>query len=121
MADKKHVLIIEDDYALSDASKMILEFSGYEVSNAYNGKEALAFLKHTTPDVIILDILMPIMDGRDFLRHFKNEKEIPVLALSNLDARDEVQQILDLGASRYALKSNASPQVLVELVDQMLN
>ena len=116
----KHVLIVEDDMALADAFKLVLGFSGFSVTNAYNGKEALEYLESNTPDVIVLDILMPVMDGREFLKNFDNEKNIPIIALSNLDGKKEVEQLRDLGVSKYVLKASVAPQTLVELVNTTL-
>ena len=121
MAEKTSVLVVEDDYALNDAFKIVLSVSGFDVETVYNGKEALEYLSTHTPDVIILDILMPIMDGREFLKAFENESQIPILALSNLDARSEIDQILELGATKYALKSSASSHELVNLVRETMS
>ena len=117
---KPQVLIVEDDFALSDAFGMILNVSGYDVHVAHNGKEALDYLESHLPDAVILDILMPVMDGRDFLRHYKNEHKVPIVALSNLDAKADIEEVLSLGASRYLLKSSVTPDKLTTLVKDMI-
>lgn len=117
---KKSVLVVEDDHALNDAFSIVLGVGGFDVTTVYNGQEALDYLKTNTPDIIVLDILMPVMDGREFLKAFDNAGNIPILALSNLDARSEIDQIIELGASRYALKSSASSHELIALVNDTL-
>ncbi len=117
MAKKlQFILVVEDDLALSDAFNMILTHSGFKVHNSHNGKEALDYLSKHTPDIILLDILMPIMDGREFLKHFDNKKHIPIVVLSNLDSKTDIEQLINLGATTYMLKSSVSPDVLVKLV-----
>lgn len=121
MSDTKAtILIIEDDSALSDAFSMILHHKGYSPVTAYNGCEALDYLEQNSPHVILLDILMPVMDGREFLVNFENPQKIPVIALSNLDAKSDIEQIVKLGATSYTLKSSITPDVLVELIEQHL-
>ena len=114
------VLIIEDDPALNDAFTMTLQHAGFLTATAHNGKEALEVLAKTKVDIIILDILMPVMDGREFMQRFDNRTHIPVIALSNLDARSEIEYIKSLGITTYMLKSTASPMSLIELVTETL-
>jgi CheY-like chemotaxis protein len=121
MAEKKpHVLIVEDDFALSDAFGMILTASGYEVHRAHDGKEALEYLEGHMPDAVLLDILMPVMDGREFLKNFKNDTHVPIVALSNLDAKDDIEEVLTLGASRYILKSSVTPETLTKIIKEII-
>jgi DNA-binding response OmpR family regulator len=117
----QHVLVVEDDPALSDAFSIVLRKAGYEVAVAFNGKEALQKVDSSTPDLILLDLLMPIMGGKEFLEKFENTNDIPVIVLSNLDTRSDIQEVLDLGASRYMLKAWASPNELVKLVQETLS
>lgn len=114
------ILIVEDDTALSDAFGMILDKQGFAVDKAYNGRDALDKIKASKPDLILLDLLMPVMDGKAFLKGFKNTHNVPVIVLSNLDEKSEIQEVLDLGATRYMLKAWASPTELVKLVDETI-
>lgn len=117
---KRRILIVEDDTALSDAFGMILDKQGFSVDKAYNGRDALEKIQDHRPDLILLDLLMPVMDGKAFLKGFKNDHNIPVIVLSNLDEKNEIQEVLDLGATRYMLKAWASPNELVKLVGETL-
>lgn len=110
------VLLVEDDFALADAFSMILKFAGHEVQTAPNGQEALNYLKKSTPDLILLDLLMPVMDGREFLDAFENPKNIPIVVLSNLDSRTQIEDLSDKGAVGYVLKSSITPDTLGTLV-----
>lgn len=114
------ILIVEDDFALSDAFSMILTHSGYEVFCAHHGKEALDYLENHVPDLILLDILMPVMDGREFLRNFPNTQNVPIVALSNLDSKADIEEVISLGAQRYMLKSSVTPATLTDLVEEAL-
>jgi len=115
----KKILIVEDDQALNDAFTMILG-TDYEVDAAFDGQEALDLTSKKDYDLILLDLLMPVMDGKEFLRAFKNSKQIPVVVFSNLDAKTDIEEVTQLGAARYMLKSWASPRELHKLVGDML-
>ncbi len=117
----KKILIVEDDFALSDAFSTTLTLSGYDTFIAENGKKALHYLEDHTPDMILLDVLMPVMDGREFLRKFKNTHGIPVVVLSNLDSKEDIDELLKLGAQNYLLKSSITPATLVPLVGQTID
>lgn len=117
----KQILIVEDDAALSDAFTIVLTKEGYDVVAVYNGKEALEKVEHLQPSLILLDLLMPVMGGKEFLEKFANTHNIPVIVLSNLDTKSDIQDVLDLGATRYMLKAWASPKELVKLVDETIN
>lgn len=116
---KKRILIVEDDQALNDAFSMILE-KDYDVDTAFDGKEALEFTQKQSYDLILLDLLMPIMDGKTFLKEFDNTNETPVIVFSNLDAKSDIEEVSELGATRYMLKSWASPKELLRLVQDSL-
>jgi two-component system response regulator VicR len=116
---KKKILVVEDDQALNDAFTMILA-NGYDVDAAFDGQEALDLTKNNNYDLILLDLLMPVMDGKAFLRAFKNDKQIPIVVFSNLDAKTDIEEVTQLGAHRYMLKSWASPKELLKLVEDTL-
>lgn len=115
------VLIVEDNETLNEAYKLILEKDGHEVSTAFNGEEGLAKLEDTMPDLILLDMLMPKMDGLEFLRRYKADKypKTTVIILSNLNEDEQVDEARKLGAHRYILKANTSPKELAARVNHI--
>lgn len=121
MTKQNNVLLVEDDPALNDAFSMMLTKSGYAVKAAYDGSEALEICKTFQPDIILLDLLMPIMDGKEFLRQFNNDTSIPIIVFSNLDSKSDVEEVLGLGASRFMLKAWATPPELVNIIENTLD
>jgi CheY-like chemotaxis protein len=113
-----HVLVIEDNKTLNQAYKLILQREGHEVRVAYNGQEGLELVKLSEPDLILLDMLMPVMNGVEFLESFHAEEhpKTTVIILSNLNEDTEVQHALKLGAKKYILKASTSPQELIDHV-----
>jgi CheY-like chemotaxis protein len=117
------ILIVEDEKNLAQAYKMILEKQGYEVMVAYNGQEALDVVGNGMPDLILLDMKMPKMNGLDFLRQLDQAGIDPkdkVIVFSNQDTESDIEEAFRLGAKRYLLKSWASPQDLVKVVEEGL-
>ena len=116
------VLIVEDDKDLNKAYGLILRHFGYRVDAAYNGQEALEKTKDFKPDVILLDLLMPIMGGLEFLRQFKQDpsNQAKVLIFTNLNESPELNEAYELGAHRCIIKSWAEPQNLNRLVSDAL-
>jgi len=109
------VLVIEDNKTLNQAYKLILQREGHDVRVAFNGQEGLELVKLETPSLILLDMLMPVMNGVAFLEEFKphDHPETTVIILSNLNEDTEVQHALKLGAKKYILKASTSPQELI--------
>lgn len=119
---KKNVFIVEDDDALRRA--LILNFKkDFNIDEAEDGKAALEFLKKNKPDIILLDIGLPYVNGMDvlkFIRKTDSIKNIPVIIISNLDDQNLVAQGLILGARDYLAKSNYSLDDIVEMVKMRL-
>lgn len=114
------ILIIEDDPALNDAYKTILSTVGYTVQSAFNGEEALAITKRYDPDIIFLDLRMPVLDGIGFLKKYQpkiKHKHVKIIVFSNYDMQAEVDEAYQLGAERYVLKAWASPKELIKIVE----
>jgi DNA-binding response OmpR family regulator len=108
---------------LSEAYEIILSNAGYTVVTARDGYDALTALNSFEPDIILLDLRMPRLNGIEFLKKFKVEKTHPntkIIVFSNLDAQDEINDAYDLGADRYILKAWASPRELLKLVEDTL-
>jgi DNA-binding response OmpR family regulator len=115
----KKVLVVEDDKFLANAYKAGFEGEGLEVSLAYDGEEALSMAQELHPDVIILDILIPKMDGFTVLQKLKENSElasIPVIIASNLGQKQDVDKGLELGAVDFIIKSESSvTQILTKI------
>lgn len=121
MNKKQTILLVEDDATLCDAFSILLSKEGFRVIVANNGEDAIEKMKHKTVDLILLDLLMPVMDGREFLKVFENKDLIPIIVFSNLDAKNDVDEILKLGATRYMLKAWASPKELTKIIQDTIS
>lgn len=115
------ILVVEDNDILSNAYRQILERQKHKVEAAANGKEALKKIKDKDPDMIFLDLLMPVMDGLTFLKEYDLSKhpDVKVIILSNLDTDTDIEEAMQLGASKYILKAHATPSQLSILVNQL--
>ncbi len=117
------VLIVEDEDVLRNAYVNIFTIEKFEVEQASNGHIALQKIESFKPHVVILDILMPVMSGIEFLEKVNLIKQYPdtkVLVLSNLSDKDTVDQVTSLGASKHMVKSSLSPKQLVATVRALL-
>jgi CheY-like chemotaxis protein len=120
---KKTILIVEDEPELAEVYKTLLTQSGYTVALAHNGEDALKNAHDHQPDLILLDLRMPVMDGVEFLKHYdlkKQHPEVKVIVFSNYDLQDEIDDAYRLGADRYVLKAWASPRELLQIVSDTL-
>lgn len=123
MASKGKILIIEDDRYILKMYQLKLSLEGYTVEIAENGKDGVEKVKEFMPDIILLDILMPEMDGFEVLKIVKGEietKDIPVLIMSNLGQEDHIQKGMALGAVGYVVKSQFTPSKVVEKIKETL-
>ncbi len=120
----KKITIVEDDYTILEMYKLKFEFAKFKVSTAADGKQGLEVIEREKPDVILLDIRMPIMSGDEMLREMRGTdwgKDIPVLVLTNI-SRDEAPRTLwHLGVSDYIVKASSTPQMILEKVEKVLS
>ena len=119
----KKILLVEDDQFLIDIYTKKLKTSGFEVEVAETGTKAIAKAKEIKPDLIILDVVLPEMEGWEALRKIRgNEetKDTKVIFLSNLGQRGEVEKGLKLGALKYLIKSQYTPSEVVEEVKKII-
>ncbi len=120
------VLIVEDDSFLRDLCIKKLSQKGFTVYEAVDGEKALNQLEKMRPDIILLDIILPVIDGFDVLKKIKtNEdesiKNIPVLMLSNLGEKDDIKKAKKLGASDYLVKAHFTTKGITSKIKKELN
>ena len=118
----KKITVIEDDEILLKAINIELLSSGFEVFSATNGEAGLELIKSKKPDLIILDLVMPKMDGFEVLKLLQNDKEldkIPVIVLSNLSQKDEVDKAMALGANDFFEKATTNLGNLSDKIKQL--
>lgn len=124
-ADKSlQVMIVEDEMLLNDAYARVLTAADVSLLRAYNGKEALEILKKEKPNIILLDLRMPVMDGIAFLKELKPKQNLPdtkIIVFSNYDDQHEIDEAFSLGAMHYMLKAWATPDELVKLIKEVDN
>lgn len=117
------LLIAEDDQFYANLYKTKLEKEGFAVVISTNGSETLRLIEESKPNLIILDIVMPELDGFEVLKQLKSKpdfKNVPVIVLSNLGQQEDIDRALSLGAFRYIVKSNVSIHDMVESVEEAL-
>lgn len=123
MDQSKKVLLIEDEVFISDLYKRILNDAGIMVEEAFDGEQGLQKAKEEGVGVILLDIMLPGLNGIEVLRRLKSDaatSQIPVVLLTNLGQPSVVKMAFDLGAQGYLLKVKTSPAALVKCVRDFL-
>lgn len=121
--NKKTVLIAEDDEILLRALYLLFHEGGYTIASAGDGETALKMTERLKPDIVLLDLLMPKMNGWDYLRSVKANsalKDIPIIVLSNLGDKDDIEKAKALGAEDYFIKSNTNLSALFDQVKKKL-
>ncbi len=119
----KKILIIDDDLTFQKTMSSKLVTMNYEVESAYDGEEGLKMALANKPDLILLDIMMPKMDGLTVLKGLKSNKDlptIPVLITSNLTSFDKISEGVALGVRGYIIKSNESLDTIANQVEFIL-
>ncbi|OGF62279.1 hypothetical protein A2926_04285 [Candidatus Giovannonibacteria bacterium RIFCSPLOWO2_01_FULL_44_40] len=121
---KKHILIVDDDPLMARMYENKMQTDGYDVAVASNGEEALLAVRKKKPDLMLLDVMMPKMNGVETLKALKGDaktKNIPIIILTNLgDNPDDIQKAKDLGALDYLVKSQISLKELSDRVKKEL-
>src|ERR1700722_2234996 len=108
-----NILVVEDDYDLNEAYRLILERQKHKVKAVYNGQEALVQLKNFKPELILLDLLMPIKSGIEFLKEYNkinDDPDVKVVVFTNLENAPEINEAFRLGAYKCIVKSWTAPQ-----------
>ncbi len=117
----KKILIVEDEKTLARALELTLTHAGFDTHLAYNGEDAVKFLEQEPFDLILLDLIMPKMDGFTVLTILKEKKiKTPVLVLSNLSQQNDIKHAEKFGAKEFFIKSNTPIATIVERVRKLL-
>lgn len=123
MAEGKKILLIEDEEMLANMYQVKFQNDGFQLVKAANGEEGLTLADKEKPDMILLDVIMPKMDGFTVLKRLKeNEgtKNIPVLLLTNLGQDEDIKKGNELGAVGYLVKANITPSEVVAKVKETM-
>ncbi len=115
----KNILVVDDEKRILSLLEAYLEQQGFQVTTATNGKEAIYIARQEKPDLIILDIMMPEMDGFEFMRQHRKERETPIILLTAKVEEDEKVIGLELGADDYVTKP-FSPRELTSRIRAVL-
>lgn len=119
----KKILVVEDEPSLISALRNKITQSGFEFSEARNGQEGLAKALAEKPDLILLDVIMPVMDGLTMLHKLREDewgKEVPVIILTNLSDDKKVMEAVKQGSYDYLIKSNWSINEVINKIKERL-
>jgi len=117
------ILIVEDDPLMSRMYQKIFKFEGFDVEVAGDGLEALEKVRSVKPTLVLLDIMMPKMNGLEVLEKLKADpelKSIPVVMLTNLAGQSDAEKALAMGAIKYIVKSEYEPKQVTNMVKEIL-
>lgn len=120
----KQILLVEDDPFLIDIYTTKLKEVGFDVEAVSNGEEAFLKIKELKPDLLILDIVLPQINGWEILKEIKKDetlKNLKIIILSNLGEKTEVEKGFELGAIKYLIKAHYTPSEVVEEIKKTLN
>jgi CheY-like chemotaxis protein len=119
----KKIVLVEDDEIMARMYRKVFSLGGFEIVIASDGKEGLKQIKQILPDLAILDVMMPKMNGLEVLNKLKLDrktKNIQVIMLTNLSIPEEIRLALESGAARYLIKCENEPKKVFEIVQKML-
>ena len=119
----KKILFIEDESVLQKTFEKTLREEGYEMISALDGETGFNLAKSQKPDLILLDLILPKINGFEVLEKLKKEpatKEIPVIILTNLERMSDIDKALELGATTYLVKVDYSLEEVVEKIKKTL-
>ncbi|MFC1629992.1 PleD family two-component system response regulator [Patescibacteria group bacterium] len=119
----KNILVIEDDKFLRELIAQKLLKEEYKVSEAVDGEEGIKKIKEEKPDMILLDLILPGIDGFEVLSKMREDasiSSIPVIILSNLGQKEDVEKGLKLGAKDYLIKAHFTPGDIIEKIKKIL-
>jgi DNA-binding response OmpR family regulator len=119
----KTILIVEDDKFLRELITQKLAKEGYDTLMAIDGEEGIKKIKEGKPDLVLLDLILPGIDGFEVLSRMKEDEnlaKIPVIILSNLGQREEVERGLKLGANDYMIKAHFTPREIIDKIKTIL-
>jgi len=117
------IAIIEDDSVISQMYRMKFEADGFEVEVANNGKDGIVLVQEFAPDMVLLDMQMPVMNGDEALRQIRKKdwgKTVPVMILTNLGEEEAPKDIRSLGIESYIVKADLTPRQVVDRVKSSL-
>ena len=120
---KKKILIVEDDAVISTMYRAKFEADGFEVFTAADGSEGLEIAKKQKPNLIMLDVILPQLDGFSVLEHLKKDaklKKIPVIMMTNLGTDDDKVKGAKMGAADYLVKASLTPAQISDRVKHYL-
>lgn len=121
--EKKKILIIEDDRFLRELIARKLANEGFDVHEAIDGESGVKKVKELKPDIILLDLILPGIDGFEVLSRIKEDpstETIPVIILSNLGQREDIERGLKLGASDFLVKAKFTPSEIIQKIKNAL-
>jgi len=120
---KLKILLVEDDSFLAEMYATKFNLEGFEVEIAADGERGLELARKENPDIILLDILLPKLDGFTVLRRLKKNsktKSIPIVLLTNLGQKDDIKKGLEEGAEGYLIKAHFMPSEVVEKIKKII-
>ncbi len=124
ISEKKIVLVVDDEKDLRDAIATALSYEGFDVKTAVDGEDAMRVATSTTPDLVLLDILMPKKDGISTLIDIRASewgKETPVIIMTVLDDMTKIAEAIEAGADEYLVKTNIALGTIVQKVKTRLS
>jgi DNA-binding response OmpR family regulator len=116
-------LVVEDDNDLQFLYKLKLQREGFEVQTAGNGVEGLDVIKAWRPDIVLLDLLMPVMSGSEMLAHLRAERwgsDVRVIVLTNISKDEAPPALRFLHVDRYVVKAHHTPAQVIQMVREVL-
>ena len=119
----KSILVVEDDQFLRDLIVKKLEEEGLDIIQAVDGEEGLQLIKENKPALVLLDLILPGIDGFEVLKQAKSDpetKDIPIIILSNLGQKDDIERGLELGARDFMVKAHFTPEEIVKKTKEVL-
>lgn len=121
--NKKKILLVEDDLFILGMYSGKLKEEGFDLKTAEDGASALKMAKENIPDLILLDIIIPVMNGFEVLAEIKKDKNlenVPVVMLTNLGQKKDIERGLKMGAQDYIIKAHFAPSEVMDKIRKIL-